>query len=295
MFQHNERKATVSNALGHGKRHYKIYSYIATFGVSEMINQRIRIACQWLDHSSSILHAQTFHEANQSIHRQQYDFIITDNESYYKLIEHLPAFKIKIEKDFFSDKIDPLLSSKPLSYHPETNTLFIREHNAHNSRFLYEILKIALTPPVIILKTNEVKNDDSDICFKQLRNAIHTIFPYIKLYNKKQDRTHSEQIILNYSPILHCKTETNGETAIEKINKAHLDIPPFFLSTKKPHHNINEHLIFNSDTAPNLVSYFWKINKLLEKQGYLSLYNDSQEILRCYHQAQHDCLTYALE
>lgn len=295
MFQHNERKATISDALRHGELHYKIYSYIATFGVSEMINQRIRIASQWLDHSSSILHAQTFYEANKSIHRQQYDFIITDNESYYKLIEHLPAFKIKIEKDFFSDKVDPLLSSKPLSYHPETNTLFIREHSAHNSRFLYEILKIALTPPVIILKTSEVKNADNDVCFKQLRNAIHTIFPYIKLYDKKQDSTHGEQIILNYSPLLHCKTEKNRDTTIKKGTKSHLDIPSLFLSTRKSLHNIDKHATFKSDIPPNLISYFWKINKLLEKQGYLSLYNDSQEILRCYHQAQHDCSTYSFE
>jgi hypothetical protein len=292
MFQHNERKATISDALGHGELHYKIYSYIATFGVSKMVNQRIKIASEWLDHPSSILYAQTFYEANKSIHRQQYDFIITDNDSYYKLIEHLPAFKIKIEKDFFSDKRDPLLSSKPLYYKPETNTLFIREHSAHNSRFLYEILKIALTPPVIILKINEGENTAHALSFKQLRNAIHTVFPYIKLYDKKQDSTYHEQIILNYSPLLYCKTEKNRENTLKENKENYLDIPSLFLSTGKPRDNIDEHSTFNPDITPNLISYFWKINKLLKKQGYLGLYNDSQEILRCYQQAQHACSTY---
>jgi hypothetical protein len=256
MFQDNGRKETISNVIGNSDLHYRIYSYIATFGIGGMINQRIKIASQWLDQPSSILSAPTFYEADQSIHRQQYDLMITDNDSYYKLIEHLPAFKIKIEKDFFSNSADPLLSAKPLYYHPQKNTVFIREQSAHNSRFLYEILKIALTPPVIIIRIPQKTGDEVGSDFKQLRHAIHTIFPYIKLYEERKNSVYSDPIRLDDTPVLTHDVYARDERGEVSV----------FIEHK-------------------LIDYFWKINILLEKKGYLSLYNDKQEILRSYQQA----------
>jgi len=259
MFQHSERSSKKSN-----EHQYKIYSYIATFGLSEMINQRIKKASEWLEHPSSLFYARTFYEADQSIHRQNYDLIITDNESYYKLIEHLPVFKIKIEQDFFSDDDDPLLSAKPLYYQPEKNTLFIREHSSHNSRFLYEILRIALTPPVIAIYTDktiaEIQQHPHD--FRQVRNRIHTVFPYIKLCNSMDEHC-PQHLIPAYCSPLQCYVHSADNAPLVSLED----------NTKK---------VFRLHKQKETIDFLWQINKLLEQKGCLSFYNDYNEIVRRY-------------
>ncbi len=290
MFRQTGNKETVSNTFRNDDSHYKIYSYIATFSVNEMVNQRIRIASEWLDNPSSILYARTLYEANQSINQQQYDLIITDNESYYKLIEHLSAFKVKIEKDFFSNKTDPLLSSKPLYYNPQKNTLFIRENSAHNSRFLHEILKIALTPPIIEIKINKILDEKKHLYFKQLRDIIYTIFPYAKLCKKTKNSSYTNQITSSSTAILQCNIDPVNINKLDTNNIAHHFYNNISLSILI--NNKNPELAYNPykkikkapSTNYSLINYLWEINTLLEKKGYLSLYNDSEEIERYYKQ-----------
>ncbi|HHL19516.1 MAG TPA: hypothetical protein ENJ33_07255 [Thiothrix sp.] len=259
MFQHSKKSSEKNN-----EHQYKIYSYIATFGLSEMINQRIKKASEWLNHPSSLFYARTFYEADQSIHRQNYDLIITDNESYYKLIEHLPVFKIKIEQDFFSNDDDPLLSAKPLYYHPEKNTLFIREQSSHNSRFLYEILRIALTPPVITIYTHQtLENIPQNLHdFRQVRNRIHTVFPYIKLCNSTDEHC-PQHLVPDYCPPLQCYVQAD-----DNILLAYLED--------------NTEKIFSLNKQKETIDFLWYINQLLEKKGCLSFYNDYDEIVRHY-------------
>jgi hypothetical protein len=290
MFRHTGNKEIVSNAFRNGNSHYKIYSYIATFSINEMINQRIRIASEWLDNPSSILHAKTLYEANQSIHQQQYDLIITDNDSYYKLIAHLPVFKVKIEKDFFSDEKDPLLNSKPLYYHPKKNTLFIRENSAHNSRLLYEILKLALTPPIISIKTHKILDEKNHLYFKQLRDIIYTIFPYTQLYNKSMALSYANQVATPSYPILQCNIEPINAKKLAIDNIENDFYKNIYLSiiinnkNTKITYNASKKIKTTLSKKHNLINYLWEINAILEKKGYLSLYNDAEEIARYYSQ-----------
>lgn len=268
MFPHSSKNnvshdSAPTNADAH---HYKIYSYIAALGMSDMINQRLKKASEWLNQPSSFLHAHTFAEADQSIHRHQYDLMVTDNESYYKLIEHLPVFKIKIEQDFFSNDDDPLLSAKPLYYRPEKNTLFIREHSSHNSRFLYEILRLVLMPPVIAITSNKTLTTRplSLHDFRQVRASLHAIFPYIKLCDSTDDHC-PQHVAPDYCPPLQCvcTVQANNDTLLVHIK----DHPKhaFILAKQK-------------DT----IDFLWSINTLLEQQGCLSFYNDYEEIARRY-------------
>jgi len=263
MFQHNRKSNIPSDSPRNGGHQYKIYSYIAALGISEMVNKRIKKASEWLGHPSSLLYARTFYEADQSIHRQRYDLIITDNESYYKLIEHLSVFKIKIEQDFFSNDDDPLLSAKPLYYHPQTNTLFIREHSSHNSRFLYEVLRIALTPPVIAIDATEANLHH----FKQVRNSLHVIFPYSKICHIN-DEYCPQHIAPDYCLPLQCNIQSSDDTFLIQIDDSAAIENNFRFSQQK-----------------DMIDFLWRINTLLEHNGCLSFYNDYQEIVRCYNRS----------
>lgn len=273
MSPYSRKNNAVATSFIDENHQYKIYSYIATLGISEMINQRLKKASEWLDHPSSLFYARTFYEADQSIHRQNYDLIITDNESYYKLIEHLPVFKIKIEQDFFSNDDDPLLSAKPLYYHPAKNTLFIREHSSHNLRFLYEILRIALTPPVIALNIDEtatvpVTSQNNSLAVKQVRNQIHAIFPYLKLCNNI-DAHCPQHVAPDYCPPLQCYIQTRAVS-----NSMDNALLVYFEQDKEP--------VFSLSKPKETLDFLWHVNGLLEQKGCLSFYNDYQEIVRCY-------------
>jgi hypothetical protein len=176
------------------------------------------------------------------------------------------VFKIKIEQDFFSDDDDPLLSAKPLYYQPEKNTLFIREHSSHNSRFLYEILRIALTPPVIAIHSHadktiaEMPQNPHD--FRQVRNRIHTVFPYIKLCNSMDEHC-PQHLVPDYCPPLQCYIQSRDNT------------PFVYLED-------NSKKVFSLHQQKETIDFLWHINALLEQKGCLSFYNDYDEIVRRY-------------
>ncbi|HRJ53213.1 MAG TPA: hypothetical protein PLE99_10625 [Candidatus Thiothrix moscowensis] len=264
----------------------------------DMLMHRIKTALQWLPTGCELVRGQTLDEAYKLSQVQNYDIFITDSDVFYKLIVDIKIFKLKIEEDFFSNYLDPLLDTKPLHYSPNRNTLAIREKNAHNSRFLYEIFKLVLTPPLLIIKTSQLSLIKSDQSIAMVRHAIESHFPYIKVKDSI-DMSSSKKYTDNFN-FLSMTIETHAEAEIKPYDtrtRINITICNHIGELKKrllsgtqslnADQKIDGKNICQATTIDPLekndyVNLLWDLNSHLEHNGYLALYNDKMEILNAY-------------
>lgn len=289
----NKQKSKSKN----NKKPYKIYMYLSSYGMGGMISRRLKIAQQWMDNACIVYHGKTFFQADKAIHSDNYNLFITDNDSYYKLIKDISAFKVKLEKDFFSSLSDPLLDIKPLYYFPKNNTLHIRCNSAHNSRFLYEILKLVLMPPEIIIHTDKIEDGEKNDFFISLRSIIKSILPYVRITHCKEDIS----TIKNSSSSCHISITKRKILQNHSIDQ----ILPFSIVVNSPANEIKKKILtdvqsnnfYNKDSSllknkkgfvftmknkSEIINFLWMLNDKLETKGFMNLYNDKDEISRAY-------------
>lgn len=273
--------------------------YIEHYEKYDMLMYRIKTALQWLPTDCKLVRGQTLDEAYKLSHVQNYDIFITDSDVFYKLILDIPIFKLKIEEDFFSNYLDPLLDTKPLHYSPNRNTLAIREKNAHNSRFLYEIFKLVLTPPLLIIKKSQLSLTNTSQSIAMVRHVIESHFPYIK-EKDSIDMSLSKKHTDNFNFLSMTIEETLAEAEIKPYDaRARIGITicnhigelkkRLLSSTQSLNEDqkIDSENICQATTIDPLekndyVNLLWDLNSHLEHNGYLALYNDKMEIFNAY-------------